>query len=103
MTGMFDIARKALFAALLAGVAGPAFAADYYEPPVEEVPVYGGWYIRGHIGMSNQFFDELTSSLYLEPSILDYGFTTTAASARPRSSAAASATSSTTICAATSS
>jgi opacity protein-like surface antigen len=72
---MFDSARKALFAALLAGVAGPAFAADYYEPPVEVVPeVVGGWYIRGHIGMSNQYHDELTSSLFLEPSILAYGF-----------------------------
>jgi opacity protein-like surface antigen len=74
---MFNFATKALFAALLAGVAGPAIAADYYEPPVEEAPppeVYGGWYIRGHIGMSNQYFDELTSSLYLEPSILDYGW-----------------------------
>ena len=37
---MFDFARKALFAALLAGVAMPAIAADYYDPPVEVVPVY---------------------------------------------------------------
>jgi opacity protein-like surface antigen len=49
----------ALFAALLAGVAGPVFAADFVEPPVVEpappLPVYeqpveyGGWYIRGDI------------------------------------------------------
>ncbi|MBU0583703.1 MAG: outer membrane beta-barrel protein [Alphaproteobacteria bacterium] len=73
---MFDFARKALFAALLAGVAGPAIAADYYEPPVDipPPPVVGGWYIRGHIGMSNQHFDGLTSSLYLEPSIAAYGW-----------------------------
>ncbi len=37
----------------------PAMAADYIpEPPVieyeEPAPVYGGWYLRGHIGMSNQ-------------------------------------------------
>ncbi|TJU93528.1 MAG: sortase B protein-sorting domain-containing protein, partial [Mesorhizobium sp.] len=30
---MFDTARMALFAALLAGVAGPALAADLWEPP----------------------------------------------------------------------
>ena len=68
MTGMFDIARKALFAALLAGVAMPAIAADFYEPVEEVVPVaVGGWYIRGHIGMSNQFFDGLESDLFAIP------------------------------------
>jgi len=49
----------AVFAALLAGVAGPAFAADLAEPPVveqapsqvayEEPADVGGWYIRGDI------------------------------------------------------
>ena len=75
VTSMFDFARKALFAALLAGVAGPAIAADYYEPPVDipPPPVVGGWYIRGHIGMSNQYFDGLESSLYFE-STFDYGW-----------------------------
>jgi len=55
---MFNTARKALFAALLAGMAGPVFAADLAEPQVEEAspPVayeqpadLGGWYIRGDI------------------------------------------------------
>ncbi|RJT41025.1 porin family protein [Mesorhizobium waimense] len=56
---MFNTARMALFAALLAGVAGPVFAADFVEPPVVEQappPVayqepadFGGWYIRGDI------------------------------------------------------
>jgi opacity protein-like surface antigen len=55
---MFNTARRALFAALFAGVAGPVFAADLYEPPVEQAPpqvVYeqpadvGGWYIRGDV------------------------------------------------------
>ncbi|MER8424227.1 outer membrane protein [Mesorhizobium sp. M1403] len=55
---MFNTARMALLAALFAGV-GPAFAADFVEPPVvEEAPPpiayeppaeYGGWYIRGDI------------------------------------------------------
>lgn len=69
VTGMFDFARKALFAALLAGVAGPAIAADYYEPPVDipPPPVVGGWYLRGHIGMSNQFYDGLESDLFSIP------------------------------------
>lgn len=61
---MYGFARKALLAALVAGVTGPAFAADLYEP-IEVVPeVVGGWYIRGHIGMSNQFFDGLESDLF---------------------------------------
>ncbi|MER8862825.1 porin family protein [Mesorhizobium sp. M0751] len=55
---MFNTARMALLAALFAG-AGPAFAADFVEPPVvEEAPPpvayeqpadFGGWYIRGDI------------------------------------------------------
>jgi opacity protein-like surface antigen len=65
VTSMYGIARNALFAVLLAGVAGPAMAADYIEEPIEVVPeVVGGWYIRGHIGMSNQFFDGLESDLF---------------------------------------
>ena len=56
---MFNTARRALFAALFAGVAGPVFAADLVEPPVveqapppayeEPAPEYGGWYIRGDV------------------------------------------------------
>ena len=75
---MLKFWKKALFAALLAGVAGPAMAADpYYPPPEEEIPpppVYGGWYIRGHIGMSNQRFKGLDSSLYDNPAIIEYGW-----------------------------
>lgn len=45
--------------AVMAFMSLPAMAADYIaEPPVveyvEPAPVYGGWYLRGHIGMSNQ-------------------------------------------------
>lgn len=64
---MHGIARKAVLAALLAGVSAPVLAADYIDPPVEVAPVIGGWYIRGYIGMSNQFFDGLESDLYSVP------------------------------------
>ena len=60
---MYGFVKKALFAALLTGVAGPALAADYIEEPIEVVAV-GGWYLRGYIGMSNQFFDGLESDLF---------------------------------------
>lgn len=56
---MFCTARKVFTAALLAGAAGPAFAADPYYPPVEPAPPpvvyqdegadYGGWYLRGDL------------------------------------------------------
>jgi opacity protein-like surface antigen len=63
---MHNFAKKILAAAVVAGGCAPAMAADLYEPPVIEVPapVYGGWYIRGHIGMSNQDFDGLESDLF---------------------------------------
>lgn len=58
-----------LSAVLLAGAAAPVLAADFYEPPPVEIapppPVaYGGWYIRGHVGMSNQQVDELDNVLF---------------------------------------
>lgn len=56
---MFRTAKRALLAALLAGVAGPALAADPYIEPIAPEPVapyvgpvsedYGGWYIRGDV------------------------------------------------------
>jgi opacity protein-like surface antigen len=56
---MFSIARKAFIAALLAGAAAPAFAADPYYPPADPAPPqvvyqdegadYGGWYLRGDV------------------------------------------------------
>lgn len=75
---MFDFGRKAFVATLLAGVAAPAFAADLPDPViVDPAPVvYGGWYLRGHIGMSNQFLDGLESPdflLPLEHTFLDKG------------------------------
>ncbi len=72
---MFNIGRNALFAALLVGVAGPAFAADMPEPIIEvEQPSYGGWYLRGHIGMSNQRVKTLDTVLFDDPAIVDRGW-----------------------------
>lgn len=53
--------RSALVAALLAIPMGAA-AGDYPEPPPylpPPVDVGGGWYLRGHIGMTAQHFDGL--------------------------------------------
>ena len=53
-------------AALLAGAGAPAMAADFYEPPPPVYyepppkPAIGAWYIRGHIGMSNQRVDGIS-------------------------------------------
>ncbi|MDQ2704125.1 MAG: outer membrane beta-barrel protein [Pseudomonadota bacterium] len=70
---MYGFVRKAFIAVLLTGVAGPTFAADLYEEPIPFVPeVVGGWYIRGHLGMSNQFFDGLESDLFDVP--FEYGW-----------------------------
>lgn len=64
---MFRFAKTTLIAALLAGTAGSALAADIIEEPIEVV-AFGGWYIRGYIGMSNQFYDGLESELFALPS-----------------------------------
>jgi opacity protein-like surface antigen len=70
---MHLFARRILFAALLSATAVPATAADLIEEPIEVVPVaVGGWYIRGHIGMSNQYFDQLESDLFALPYAFDW-------------------------------
>jgi opacity protein-like surface antigen len=72
---MHDYAKRVLAAMVVAGAASPTMAADLYVPPVVEVPVViGGWYLRGHIGMSNQDFDGLDTSLYDNPTITDFGW-----------------------------
>lgn len=62
---MSGTAKRAFLAALMAGIAAPALAADLIEAPAV-VPVvqdpFGGWYLRGHIGMSNQRLGELFST-----------------------------------------
>ncbi len=63
---MFNFARTAAFAGVIATVAAPAWAADLFEsqPRVEEAPVevayqpveVGGWYIRGDISYADPDF-----------------------------------------------
>jgi opacity protein-like surface antigen len=62
------IVRGSLVAAAIALVwlPGASLAADMpvYEAPA---PAFGGWYLRGHIGMSNQSFDGLEHVLFDDP------------------------------------
>lgn len=70
---MRNFGKKAFAAALLASATAPAFAADLPEPIIEvEQPSYGGWYLRGHIGMSNQRLDRLESSAFSGPGIASH-------------------------------
>ncbi|HEU4985807.1 MAG TPA: outer membrane protein [Rhizobiaceae bacterium] len=67
---MKRIARRFLAgAALLAGLSGPVYAADLYIPPAPEMPSFGGWYLRGHIGMSNQRLDRLEYEYFDVPGL----------------------------------
>lgn len=76
---MTNFLKQSLIGALLLTAGAlPTAAADIYDPPVyEDPPVevsYGGWYIRGHIGMSNQRLKVLESSLFSTPGIVSYGW-----------------------------
>jgi len=61
--------------AIAAGRAPPGAVPCYVPPPppmvVEE---YGGWYLRGDIGMSNQKVKSLDNSVGLAPNSSNYGF-----------------------------
>lgn len=59
--------RKSLIAVVAAWLGGtPALAADLYvEDPVDPAPVVvGGWYLRGHLGMSNQRLGSMEHELF---------------------------------------
>ena len=70
-------------AALLCLGAIPAYAADPVEVPVVEVQQFGGWYLRGDIGMSNQRlgnldyvgFGDAAQHGFLEDGTFDAGIT----------------------------
>jgi opacity protein-like surface antigen len=64
---MFRLTKTALAACALAVIAVPAsFAADLYVPDPVPVPppAFGGWYLRGDIGFSNQRVGNLDNALY---------------------------------------
>lgn len=73
---MFGVAKPTLVGAMMIFTALPAFAADILPDPVpvQPAPVFGGWYLRGHIGMTNQALDNLDIDLYRDPSILSHGW-----------------------------
>ncbi|ATU93585.1 cell envelope biogenesis protein OmpA [Phyllobacterium zundukense] len=54
-------------AALVCLGAAPAYSADLQEAPIVEVQQFGGWYLRGDIGMSNQQFDKLDYVGFADP------------------------------------
>ncbi|MCO4317659.1 porin family protein [Phyllobacterium sp. 21LDTY02-6] len=53
-------------------LSAPALAADIQEAPVVEVQQFGGWYLRGDIGMSNQRLDKLDYSGFDAPEIFGW-------------------------------
>jgi opacity protein-like surface antigen len=68
---------KAVLIGAIAVVAPGAFAiaADMPEPPVYTPPpvkVGGGWYLRGHIGMSNQRFGGLDHASFETPVFFEW-------------------------------
>jgi opacity protein-like surface antigen len=69
------VLKRSLLAAALAWSAAPslALAADMpiYEAPTP-APVYGGWYLRGYIGMSNQSFGGLDHVLFDDPGYFEF-------------------------------
>lgn len=66
--------KKHLLIATLALLGcGQAHAADLaYEPPPVEVVPFGGWYLRGHIGMSNQQLGHLSHPLFNAVEVLRF-------------------------------
>lgn len=68
---MFDFRAPLAGAILLGSLAAPAGAADLYDPVPYEAPVaapqFSGWYLRGHVGMSNQSFDGLEYDYFDTP------------------------------------
>ncbi|WP_271897128.1 outer membrane protein [Candidatus Phyllobacterium onerii] len=61
--------HAAMSAALLCLGAVPAYSADIQDPQVVEVQQFGGWYLRGDIGMSNQQFDGLDYIGFADPAV----------------------------------
>ncbi len=75
---MFKYVLPALAGMMLASAAIPAYAADIiieepvYEPKYVEPKAFGGWYLRGHIGMSNQRLGSLYNLQFDEAAVLEF-------------------------------
>ena len=69
---MFRKILPALAGAMLATAVMPAFSADLIVPEYEEPKVFGGWYLRGHIGMSNQRLGSLYNDLFETPAFFEF-------------------------------
>lgn len=71
---MHFVGRKVIAAVLLAGVGAPVYAADLPDPVIVDpiIPAYGGWYLRGHIGMSNQRLRGFESPLFAVPEVHEF-------------------------------
>ncbi len=75
---MFKYVLPALAGVMLASAAIPAYAADIiieepvYEPKYIEPKAFGGWYLRGHIGMSNQRVGSLYNILFEDPAFFEF-------------------------------
>jgi opacity protein-like surface antigen len=71
---MFKYVLPAVAGAIIASAALPAAAADLImpEPKYEEPKVFGGWYLRGHLGMSNQRLGSLYNLQFEEADVLEY-------------------------------
>jgi opacity protein-like surface antigen len=61
-------------ASIFVAPATAAIAADMPEAPVFEPPavIYGGWYLRGYIGMTNQDFDGLEHPAFGVPDYFEW-------------------------------
>lgn len=73
---MFGVSKPTLVGAMMIFAVAPAMAADILPDPipVQPAPAFGGWYLRGHIGMTNQALDNLDTDLYRDPYISAHGW-----------------------------
>jgi opacity protein-like surface antigen len=66
--------KRFLITVAALATAVPVFAADLYDPQPPPPPVvpFGGWYLRGDLGMSSQYFSGLNHELFKAVDIHDF-------------------------------
>jgi opacity protein-like surface antigen len=62
------------YAVIASGRAPPGAVPCYVPPPPVVVEEYGGWYLRGDIGFSNQSVKSLDNVLFNNFQVIGYGF-----------------------------